>query len=199
MRRWGLVGGMVVLAAAVGVAGCGVPSDSRPRTLSASGVPFGLLAPTTPTSTEPSGTDSAHLPTADIYFLAPAGGPLVSVRHTVADPITLTSVLEALLSGPSQGEQAAGFESLISTQTKLQSAQVVDGVAHVDVSREFLEVSGPEQIVALAQIVYTATALPGVNSVAFSIDGKPREVPTQDGTLTQKPLTRNDYGRLAAH
>ena len=38
---------------------------------------------------------------------------------------------------------------------------------------------------------------PGVQTVSFSLAGDPKEVPTQDGTLTTRPLTRTDYARLA--
>ena len=197
MRRIAVA--VVALAAIVGAAGCGVPADRNARALSAGGVPFGLLAPTTPTTIESPGIDDSSLVTVDIELLGPSGGRLVQAGRKVATPVQLVSVLEQLLSGPSVGELAAGYQTLISTQTRLLGAQVdpSTGVASVDVSREFLEVSGPEQIFALAQIVYTATNVPGVQSVRFLIEGDPKEVPTQDGTLTQRPLTRTDYARLA--
>ena len=185
----------LVVLGALAAAGCGIPSDGHPRTLSASGVPFNLLAPTT-TSVPEQSTDQPDLKTADIYVLGQSGR-LVPVGRKLAPPVTLSSVLGQLFEGPSVGELAAGFQSFISTQARLLDAEIVVGVANIDVSKEFTEVSGNEQILALAQIVYTATAVPGVQSVSFSLAGDPKEVPTQDGTLTTKPLTRTDYARLA--
>ena len=192
-RKLGAV--VVALAVAVGVAGCGVPADTHPRRLSAGGVPFGLLNPTTSTTVEVATADDSNQVTVEVYELG-LSGRLVPVQRSVAPPVTVVNVLQKLFAGPSVGELAAGFQSYISTQTKLLGAQVVDGVANIDVSREFTEVSGNEQIFALAQIVFTATSVSDVQSVAFLLGGDPKEVPTQDGTLTTRPLTRNDYARL---
>ena len=48
---------------------------------------------------------------------------------------------------------------------------------------------GPSRQLAVAQLVLTATGLPGVRTVQFSIDGKPVTVPTP---------TRGDVGAVTA-
>jgi spore germination protein GerM len=52
-------------------------------------------------------------------------------------------------------------------------------------------------MIALAEIVFTATGRPGVGQVSFSLDGRPVEVPRADGSLTSEPLARTDFRELA--
>jgi spore germination protein GerM len=42
-------------------------------------------------------------------------------------------------------------------------------------------------------MVYTATAIAGVDGVRFEVAGEPAEVPRGDGTLTGRPVDRSDY------
>jgi spore germination protein GerM len=74
----------------------------------------------------------------------------------------------------------------------------VDGLATIDLSRQLLDVTGRQQILALAQVVYTATAYPNVDRVLFQFDGASREVPNGDGTLTSTPLGRLSYRGLVS-
>ena len=59
-------------------------------------------------------------------------------------------------------------------------------------------VTGRQQILALAQVVYTATELPSVDRVLFQIDGENVEVPNGNGKLTSSPLGRLSYRDLLA-
>jgi len=49
----------------------------------------------------------------------------------------------------------------------------------------------------VAQVVYTATAQPGVLGVLFEIDGKPIEVPTAAGDQVPGPVTILTYAAQA--
>ena len=60
----------------------------------------------------------------------------------------------------------------------------------------FVEVGGQEQILAVAQVVLTATAVPGVERVRFLLEGEAVEVPRADGTLTSDSLQAADYQGL---
>ena len=63
---------------------------------------------------------------------------------------------------------------------------------------ELAEVTGPDQVLAIAQVVMTLTSLPGVDSVQFVRDDETVEVPLPDGTLVRRPLTAADYSSLLA-
>jgi spore germination protein GerM len=172
---------------------CGVPNDGNPRTLPKNDVPFGLLVP----STTPSTVAGAPQPTDGVTVFLVSSNRLIAVGREVAPPATLFKSLTALLGGPSAQESAAGFRSAINDGTRLLSLRVQQGVATIDVSGTFVGVSGQEQILALAQIVFTATADPSVTSVLFALDDRPVEVPRGDGTLTAAGLTRADFATLA--
>ena len=72
------------------------------------------------------------------------------------------------------------------------------GVAHVDVLPSISTLGGDEQLLAVAQLVCTLTGLPGVGLVAFTLDGSPVAVPRGDGSLTNGPVSRDDYDDLLA-
>lgn len=64
-------------------------------------------------------------------------------------------------------------------------------------SGSFVDSPVREQILALSQIVYTATALDGIGGVEIWVDGGPAEVPTAQGSLKRGALTRADYAAIA--
>jgi spore germination protein GerM len=171
---------------------CGVPNDGSPRALPKNDVPFGLLVPSTTPPTVPGATQ----PTEGVTVFLVSSNRLIAVGREVAPPATLFKSLNALLGGPGAQESAAGFRSAINVGTRLLSLRVQQGVATIDLSGAFVGVSGQEQILALAQIVFTATADPSVTSVLFALDDKPVEVPRGDGTLTAAGLTRADFVTL---
>ena len=189
MRRVaGAAIGLVVL-----VAGCGVATDDGPRALPRGDVPFELLAPST--TTVSSTTPVAVTTEVPVYLVG--AGRLNVVRRLVESPPSLFRAIESLLAGPTADEAGAGLRSAVTNQTRLLSVRVQSGVATIDLSGEFATIGGQEQILALAQLVYTATAAQGVLGVRFSLDGKTVEVPRGDGTLSQEPLGPADYAGLA--
>lgn len=182
-----------VVVAAVLVA-CGVPADSEPRRLAAKDVPFGLLeaAPSTTATTAPPTAQSVSV---EVFFLAT--DRLRPVARNVIAPPTVGKVVNALLEGVREEEVAAGLRSAINPQTKLLLARLAEGVARVDLSRAFAQATIQDQIVSLAQVVFTATAVPGVAGVLFTLEGEPVEVPTPDGSLARGPLGRDEFAPLA--
>jgi len=57
-------------------------------------------------------------------------------------------------------------------------------------------IGGQEQILALAQVVLTATSVAGVADVRFTLEDQPVDIPRGDGTLSSGPLTTRDYASL---
>jgi spore germination protein GerM len=88
-----------------------------------------------------------------------------------------------------------GLTTAIGPDVTVESVHVTDGLATVALSGEgATQSAGSDRTLAIAQLVYTATAIPGVNRVRFEVGGKTTEVPRGDGTLTSKPVHRADYG-----
>jgi spore germination protein GerM len=69
----------------------------------------------------------------------------------------------------------------VPAQTTVLGATIGAGVATVNLGAPFGQLVGPPQIQAVAQVVFTASALPGVTSVTFELNGQPVQVPVASG------------------
>ena len=189
MRRLALL-----LALMVVTAGCGVRGDTAPRDLSAGRVPYGLLedAPTT-TSTSP---PAPSVPRADVLVFFIKDDRLISKVRQVNEPATVAKALTSLLFGVLEDELGEGIRSAIDPTASIQARALDPATYQVDLSAEFGKGPSAEQVLALAQIVYTATALPGVNGVRFTLDGVPIEVPTGSGSLTAEPVGKAAFAEF---
>lgn len=173
----------VVVAVAAALAGCGVPVDRAPSALPRHDIPFGLLRPSSASTTTPS-VSPAQTPVQ--VFLVSAFGHLVAVsREVPAAQESLGAVLEALVRGPTNSEAAAGLQSAVPAQTVVLGATVgATGVATVNLGGTFGQLVGQAEIQAVAQIVFTATALRGVTAVTgvmFELTGQSVDVPVASG------------------
>jgi hypothetical protein len=182
-----------VACASVLLAGCGVPNDASPRSLPVDDVPFELLAPD---STGVTSTTLVAVSTEVPVYLV-GTDRLVAARRLVASPLTPLRVLEALLAGATDEEGAAGLRSAITSATRLRSVRTQSGVVTIDLSGDFATIGGQDQVLAMAQLVFTTTAVPGVVGIKLTLDGRPVEVPRGDGTLTQDPLKPADFAVYA--
>ena len=167
------------------VTACGIPHDREPE-LMPGGVVAPVLAPREP-------GPSALLTEVPVFLVQTEH--LVKVERRAA-PGDLTGVLGRLLAGPKEEEFAAGIRTAIGPQTELLSARVDGDTAIVDLSAAFVEVGGEEQILAVAQIVLTATSVSGIGQVKLLLEGQAVDVPRADGTLTAEALRRRDYEGL---
>ncbi len=169
---------------------CGVPVDERAQPLSGEEV-----RPSRPTEarTPPSQASDPSLGFLEVFLVRDSR--LVAVRRGVATP-SVDDALAALTSGPTAAERSEGLRTALAGPVRLAG---MDGAAVpvVDVVDSFGQIEGEEQILALAQIVFTLTGLPGVHGVAFALSGREVEVPTGDGTLKGGPLRRNDFAGVA--
>ena len=159
-----------------------------------------VVAPTV--TTGPETTTSTALPPATeevpdlvVYFLE--DGTLLPVARDLrvlnVQPLPDLGPLavDLLLFGPGAWDAAPLDEPVAAAEARLTTAipagtallgvGIADGVATVNLSAEF-RASSPQ---AIAQVVYTLTALDGVTEVAFSIDGVPQVV----GSLTSGLFT----------
>lgn len=133
-------------------------------------------------------TTSRHAAT--IYLEGPQR--LVAVSRDVPAPVTAARVLAALGQGPTSVEASEGLQSPISTAAPLTIWRLGPTSVTVNITNAFTTLAGQNQAIAVAQLVYTLTALPGVDSVGIRIDGKKAKVPTGKGTLSGGPLDRAD-------
>ncbi len=179
-----------VLVAGALVSACSVGTDASPQLISRKAVPFGLLAPNTSTTTP---AESAQ----GMTIFLEVTGHLVTVNRLVPQPATLRSALRALGRGPTSAESAAGITSPVSTASPLTLLSHNGETVVVNVGTSFSALSGQDQIVAAAQLVYTLTLFPGVHQIVIRVGGQRTLVPTATGRISANPLTRSAYASLA--
>jgi hypothetical protein len=174
-----------------GLAACGIPEQERPRPLGTDEIPFELPGPTPVPTTA---ADAPGSPAVEVFLVD--GNRLAAVRRSVTTQPSVDAALAAVLGGPTTAEQARGLRTAIRSGVRL-AGTVASGVPLLDLGESFAQIEGEEQILALAQLVYTVTGIAGVDGVSFALLGRPVEVPTGDGTLKGGPLRREDYATVA--
>jgi spore germination protein GerM len=184
----------VAVVVVVLLGACGVSTDEEPRTMSPENVPFGLLEPATSTTTTV--LDERRQTGIGIYLVTPDGALVQRPRTIVGEPSPQKAV-SVLLEGPNAEEAAANLTTVIPSGTELRAIEPpTEGLVTVDLSSDFLSVTGPRQVQAVAQVVFTLLDVPGVQSVLFRFEGERAEVPDGNGELTAEPLNRSDYRSL---
>lgn len=185
MRRRAAAAGLV---AALLLPACGVPQDEGPRALTPREVPFAF--PTDSPPAESSGDGQIAL-----GFVRDESVVLSS--RTVEDPRTTEEVLELLFAGPSPDEGAAGLSTFLPSTVTVEDVELVGDTAVVTLD-------GPDDSevlrlppLAYAQIVATLTPT-RVSGVRFRLDDTDLRVPREDSSLTDEPLSREDYAGLLA-
>jgi spore germination protein GerM len=130
-----------------------------------------------------------------VYFAR--GGVLVPETRRIPPPVSLTALIRSLRRGPTNAEAAAGIRTALPEENAVRSVRLEAGEATVDLTDALADLSTGDQVLALAQIVFTLTGSPGVGQVRFTRDGNPVEVPRPDGGLTREGLSRDAYAALA--
>jgi len=190
---------LVALAAALALAGaCSAPIDSGPRTLRAASIPADLRGATSTTTTTVLSTGESEEVT--VYFIGPdrstGNERLVPVKRFVSPPVSVEKVLQKLFAGPTTQELSNGLRTAITPDTNVLGAPVEAKIATVNVSKNFAFGQVPEQIIAFAQVVFTAVDVGGVTGVLFAQNGHREEVPQGDGSSTSAPLGRASYPQV---
>ena len=134
-----------------------------------------------------------NYPAVRAYFFK--GDRLAAVeRRPSPDQSPLKQALEATLAGPTAREMAAGFTTQIPPAVKLRSVKVAGGVAIIDLSRELEDYGGGSARVEgiVAQLVYAATEIPGIEKAWLWIEGQGEVVLGGEGLVLDHPLSRRD-------
>ena len=173
----------LLMAGLLLLTGCGVEPEEHPDE----------LAIPAPPPTE-SGVDAdADGPRLTVFFVRGAG--LVPIERPTAS-VDETAALDLLTAGPSHSEVFRGLRTALAPQLLTIDQRLPDGITSVAVTRDFTGLSGSNQLLAVAQVVWTLTGLPSTRQVVFVVEGSAVEVPTDDG-LTDQPVGRHDYRSIA--
>jgi peptidoglycan hydrolase-like protein with peptidoglycan-binding domain len=114
---------------------------------------------------------------------------------------TVAAGVAALLRGPTAVESKVDIRSQVPRGTALRNVSASGGIATIDLTRPFVEGTDKGSLQArLAQLVWTATAVPGIAGVRLWIDGRAARSLGQgisvDRTLTRKNVDPPDPARL---
>jgi hypothetical protein len=182
------------------VSACGPaasPSTSSVPSVGPSSVPSVATPTLGPTSPPTSAATPTPAPTTVVRIYLFADEHLVAVQREI--PYTLAvgrAALEQTILGPNQAETSATprlFTS-IPDGTRLLGLEIKDGLATINLSREFESGGGSlSMFTRLAQIVYALTQFPTVDRVALELDGQPVTVFSGEGIVIDKPQVRADY------
>ncbi len=105
--------------------------------------------------------------------------------------------VKALLTGPTAQESAAGLGTAIPVGTRFLDLNIADGVARVDLSREFESGGGTLSLtMRLAQVVCTLDQFDTVDGVRFLLDGTLVDVFSGNGIVVDHPLGCADFPEL---
>jgi len=149
-------------------------------------------------------TDDPSVTPVRLYFMAPGGATpgradpfLVSVHREIpTTPGIALATLRELVAGPSSTDEQLidGLWTAVPDETLVLGVDLVDGLATVDLSREFESGGGSLSMFSrLAQIIYTVTQFPTVDEVQFALDGQPVTVFSNEGLMIDEPGSRSHF------
>ena len=178
---------LAALVALLVLAACGIGAEARPQRLPPSS---GGAAPATPPS-PPAGRQVT-------VYLVDTGGRLRGVAVGGAAGPRVSSALESLLQVGTTLTAPPGLRSLVPRGTTLGRVVVYPADILVDLGPQFLSLAGQDQVLATAQVVFTATDTRRESRVRVSVDGRDIPVPAGDGSLRSGGVRRVDYPGLEA-
>ena len=178
----------VVALICVLLAACGVRSQHAPEQLPPDVLPSELRASAAP----PAGPSEAPSPglsatTVPVYLVE--DGRLVRIDRP-AQRRSLEDALSALLAA---GEARGSQRSAVPPGTVVERLDRRGDLVSIGLSVHFGQARGPDQILAVAQVVWTATDFPTVRKVDLLVDGRRIEVPVEQGEVSSGPASRDDY------
>ncbi|WP_344646843.1 GerMN domain-containing protein [Cryptosporangium japonicum] len=153
-----------------------------------------------PSSVVPGWTPSAP-PTGDparpspVYFAR--NDRLVAVERGLSGNAPVANAVAAVVSGPTDRETQAGLRTALPADLSPE-VTTSDDTTVISLRPGALDVPAGEQVVAVAQLVWTATAPPGAAPrVELRVGEKTLPVPVDGGRLENRPVTRADYRSVA--
>jgi spore germination protein GerM len=176
-----LISLLAVLAAAL--CGCGVSTQRAPEAIA-------VRTPKVEVSTAPSSG-----PVVDTVFFV-HGTRLQAVQRRTTSVTDVREALNLLAAGPTAAEVRDGTRTALTPQTISVLGRSDSGVLTLGVTRQFTGVVGGDQLLAVAQVVWTVCQFPWVDGVRFVVGGDVLELPTDHG-LVQRTVTRQDYRTVA--
>ena len=199
-------GGGVATTTTAGATTTAVPVSTTAATSTTAAGATTTAAVTTTTATTPTAEGGGTMGV-KVYFMMEGGGSdyrpgpfLASVyREVPRTQQVATAAINALIAGPTADEKAGtpALSSAVPADTMLLGISIADGLATIDLSREFEAGGGTLSMAArLAQVVFTLTQFPTVQEVEFHLDGEAVEIFSSEGIIMDHPVGRDGFTDL---
>lgn len=199
-RRRRLVGTTLALAITVVTAACGASGGgatdggATPGRSSTTGVDV-------PATTVPGGssdTGGSTGATTDVVLYFTRGEQIVAVERVVPRAARIgAETVKALVEGPTAAESADGLGTAIPPDTRFRDLVIADGVAKVDLSKDFESGGGSLSLrLRLAQVACTLDQFESVSGVRFLLDGQLVNVFSGNGIVLDQPVDCGDYAEF---
>jgi spore germination protein GerM len=190
---------VVVLALVVAAGSCGIPNDHSPRPIAQGALPAALKPQTTTTQIVLSaGTDAVRMFLVRNEDSTPRLAQVtMGIRHTTDLTTRVREVMTELIAEqPASSGATKNLTNTIPSSVRILGLKLDGDVLDLDVSN-LDNVESTQQRLAFAQMVFTATDLPGVDAVRFSISGRSAQVPLDTATSKlDQAIDRGDYAQL---
>jgi hypothetical protein len=177
---------LLLASVVVATSSCGVPATDGPQPLPSE---LAELAP----QLQESATPATRSVSTQLAWVK-GDAIRLSQRTVTADDVAsqAAAALDAVIAGPSDAELARGLSTEV--RPDLVASLVLEGgSAIVDLQAS----GGPgDARLATAQLALAVLLVPGVDSVTFTIDGVPADVPRADGKVGPGPVTLADYATM---
>lgn len=177
---------VAALVTLLALAACGIGAEARPQRLPPASAGAAPATPPTP-----------PLARQVTVYLVDAEGRLRGVVVGGAAGPRVSSALASLLQVGTTLTAPSDLRSLVPRGTKLGRVVVYPEDILVDLGPQFLTLAGQDQVLATAQVVFTATEPRRDSRVRVSVDGRDIPVPAGDGSLRSGGVRRVDYPQLA--
>jgi germination protein M len=171
------------------------PTPSAPPSQEPSGSPGATPRPTVTPTKAPADTMVIRA-----YFVLDGDVGVEGLVPTLREVPETTAVARAAMETLLRGEILADYDRLASAipaGTRLLGLTIRDGIATVDLSREFESGGGSASAFRrLGQVVYTLTQFPTVRAVLFQVEGKTVTTFGSEGIVLEGPQARDDFEDL---
>ncbi len=186
---------LTTLALLLSVTGCSLRSESKDRRLNSTD--YVVFESTSSTTTTTTIAPPVPIDGAIIYMVRDQG--LVGRVRFIAQGSDLFTVLGLLTQPVPASEVALGISTGLANRGEIVvSAAVIDGKAILDLSEDFQEIPGDEQILILGQLVLTSFAYSQITAVEFTQLGNPLTVFGPNGQAINRPVIRSDFSILSS-
>ncbi len=171
------------------------PTPSTPPSPTPAGSPGQTAKPTpTPTPTP------AETMVVRAYFVLDGDVGVEGLVPSLREVPESTAVARAAMDVLLRGEILADYDRLASAipaGTRLLGLTIRDGIATVDLSREFESGGGSASaFYRLGQVTYTLTQFPTVRAVLFQVEGRTVTTFGSEGIVLEGPQARDDFEDL---